>query len=237
MAQTTSTRPRKVSKYPKEKVIKKYAYYIEIEAEDYIFFASAEKGKTAETFPLLHNYALTYAFGFCKSLYSNDVQAPTYAQDFAIVNQRGIYIYPAQMVQGSRRLIQYNTTDEEYLMSRGQSIGYPNWGFVKPLIPGSYFSTIILSAEPLTFSQYIRLGKWMALCRIRSSSLRIQPGKRKSSDLLLNYKDIEEEPSFFLSSYHMLPTPLVQDTEWEEAISGYVVTSDEREWFCPSASY
>ncbi len=41
--------------------VKRFAYRIRIELEDYLFFASMEKGKVAETAPLIHKYALAYA--------------------------------------------------------------------------------------------------------------------------------------------------------------------------------
>ena len=49
--------------------VKRFAYRIRIELEDYLFFSSMEKGKVAETAPLIHNYALAYALSWAISPY------------------------------------------------------------------------------------------------------------------------------------------------------------------------
>lgn len=235
MAQTTAKRSERLRE---EKIVtKKFAYQLEIDAEDYIFFASAEKGKVAETFPLLHNYALTYALGFVSSPYYFTTQAPQYQEHFELLNEEGVYVFPAWQKEGMRRLMQYNTTDEEFLSVRGQSVGYPNWGFIKVLGPSSRFTTIVLSAKPLDFPPHIRIGKWMSLCKVTATQLTIEPGTRKTSAMLLNVNDLTKLPNYFTSFYNMLPSWLLKEVEWDEAIKGYVVGEGEQTYFCPESSY
>ena len=121
--------------------VKRFAYRIRIELEDYLFFASMEKGKVAETAPLIHNYALAYALSWAISPYYQEQQAPGYEKQLQPLNEEGIYIFPASPLKVTHRLMQYNTTPEALWMVRHQSLGYPNWGFIKCLRPGSRFET------------------------------------------------------------------------------------------------
>ncbi|MBA4537825.1 type I-D CRISPR-associated protein Cas5/Csc1 [Bacillus aquiflavi] len=235
MAEAAQKRSRRLSE--KKIIEKKYAYLLNIYTEDYVFFASAEKGKVAETFPLVHNYALTYALGFTTAPYYFKEQLPKYEEQLDLLNEKGIYVYPAWQQKGMRRLIQYNTTDEGYLSVRGQSMGIPNWGFIKAIGPGSLFTTIVLSSSPLEFPTYIRLGKWMSLCKVSVSELSIQSANRKASDMLLNVNDLVSLPNYFISFYNMLPSRLLKGAEWEKAIDGYVVELDHFSYFCPESCY
>ncbi|SHF37603.1 CRISPR type I-D/CYANO-associated protein Csc1 [Seinonella peptonophila] len=81
-----------------------------------------------ETAPLLHNYALAYAFGFVASPYFHERQAPLYDHHLQPLNESGVYLYPAIAKQTTYRLMQYNTTTELFSMQREQSLGFPNWG-------------------------------------------------------------------------------------------------------------
>ena len=96
---------------------------------DYLFFATTERGKAAETGPFIHNYTLTYALGWASSPWRNDVQKPHYREELAQVGYR--YVTPARLVRGSYVVSQYNTMTESYHLGKAQSIGYPDWGFIK----------------------------------------------------------------------------------------------------------
>jgi CRISPR-associated protein Csc1 len=135
-------------------------YRCDLILHDYLFFATTERGKVAETGPFLHNYALTYALGWAVSPWHNEVQKPRYREELAQVGKR--YVTPASLVRGSYLTTQYNTMSESYSLSRGKSTGYPDWGFIKCFRPGARFRFYVLSAEAFRFPPYLRLGKFMA---------------------------------------------------------------------------
>src|SRR5438128_3438987 len=135
-------------------------YRCDIALHDYLFFATTERGKVAETGPFIHNYALTYALGWATSLWRNEEQRPHYREELARVGQR--YVTPARLVRGSYVLSQYNTMSESYSLGKAQSIGYPDWGFIKCFRPGTIFRFYVLGAEEVQFPHFLRLGKFMA---------------------------------------------------------------------------
>ncbi len=141
-------------------------YRCDLVLHDYLFFATTERGKVAETGPFIHNYALTYALGWAVSPWHNEIQKPHYREELARVGKR--YITPARLVRGSYVINQYNTMSESYsLGNKQQSIGYPDWGFVKCFRPGTMFRSYVVSAEAITFPRYLRLGKFMAKTELR----------------------------------------------------------------------
>lgn len=214
-------------------VEKRYAYQLQIELEDYLFFSSMEKGKVAETAPLLHNYALAYALGWSSSPYYYKAQAPAYKEQLHPLNERGTYIFPASPLHVAHRLMQYNTTPEPFLMTREQSTGFPNWGFIKCIRPGARFETYILSHQPVSLPKRIRLGKWMSQARLKVQEMTLVKGSGSRCDHLINVQDIASLPSYFSTLYHVLPTRLVMGAEWSEAVSGYRVG----DLFLPEASF
>ena len=76
---------------------------------------------------------------------------------------------PAKLVRGSYVLNQYNTMSESYSLGKTQSIGYPDWGFIKCFRPGTTFHFYVISAEEVHFPHYFRLGKFMAKTVLHSS--------------------------------------------------------------------
>lgn len=220
--------------------VKRFAYRIRIELEDYLFFSSMEKGKVAETAPLLHNYALAYALSWAISPYYQEKQAPGYEKQLKPLNEEGVYIFPASPLEVTHRLMQYNTTPEPLWMMRPQSLGYPNWGFIKCIRPGSRFETYVVSHNPLSFPPRIRLGKWMSQARLEVEEVALERGTGKSSPVMVNVQDLPRLPATFTSMYNLLPTRLVKEAEWEEAVEGYWVKKaaegrDEREFLPESA--
>jgi CRISPR-associated protein Csc1 len=142
-------------------------YRCDLTLHDYLFFATTERGKVAETGPFIHNYALTYAFGWATSPWHNEVQQPHYRRELAAVGKR--YITPARLVRGSSLVSQYNTMGESYALgNKERSIGYPDWGFIKCFHPGTLFRCYIISAEVVQFPRYLRLGKFMAKTELRA---------------------------------------------------------------------
>jgi CRISPR-associated protein Csc1 len=143
-------------------------YRCDLNLHDYLFFATTERGKVAETGPFLHNYALTYALGWATSPWHNEVQKPHYREELAQVERR--YVTPGTLVQGSYLTTQYNTLSESYALSRGRSTGYPDWGFIKCFCPGARFRFYVISAEVVQFPHYLRLGKFMSKAVLFSTS-------------------------------------------------------------------
>lgn len=158
-------------------------YRCDLTLHDYLFFATTERGKVAETGPFIHNYALTYALGWALSPWHNEVQKPHYREELAQVGRR--YVTPARVVRGSTIVSQYNTMSESYGLGKGRSIGYPDWGFVKCYRPGSIFRFYVVSAEVTRFPRYLRLGKFMA-----KASLSVTVGQVKQQEQALNEQEM-----------------------------------------------
>ncbi len=189
---------------------------------DYLFFATTERGKVAETGPFIHNYALTYALGWATSPWYHEEQKPQYREELSRVGKR--YITPAQLLRGSSLVSQYNTLSESYSMSKGRSIGYPDWGFIKCFRPGSAFRCYILSQEEVALPRFLRLGKFMAKTEIRmipalktryvqeeSVSEPETARRRATQQPLLNWNDLTPaaRPSAFDIIASALPSHLI----------------------------
>jgi CRISPR-associated protein Csc1 len=143
-------------------------YRCDLTLHDYLFFATTERGKVAETGAFIHNYALTYALGWATSPWRNEAQKPHYREELAQVGKR--YVMPATLLRGSYLTTQYNTMSESYALGKARSIGYPDWGFIKCFRPGSTFRFYVLSAEEVHIPHYLRLGKFMTKARLRAVS-------------------------------------------------------------------
>ncbi len=111
-------------------------YRYSLQFEDYVFYATTERGKVFETGWFIHNYALTYALGLALSNYREDSQKPEYDEQLSPLNQAGVYVTPAMVLEVTRyRINQFNTMGETFILGRGQSLGYPAWGFAKMFRP------------------------------------------------------------------------------------------------------
>ncbi len=111
-------------------------YRYSLQFEDYVFFATTERGKVFETGWFVHNYALTYALGLALSNYREDPQIPKYEEQLDPLNQAGLYITPAVVLDITQyRINQFNTMGETYILEREKSPGYPAWGFAKMFRP------------------------------------------------------------------------------------------------------
>ncbi|SEN14971.1 type I-D CRISPR-associated protein Cas5/Csc1 [Lihuaxuella thermophila] len=241
MARAAGKRSSNVSEKPFQVIEKNYAYRVRIELEDYLFFSSMEKGKVAETAPLIHNYALAYAMAWANSFYYHEAQAPAYQRELHPLNAQGNYVYPAVPVHVTHRVMQYNTTDESLLMTRAQSMGIPNWGFIKCIRPGSVFETFVLTQEPVLLPSRIRLGKWMSQATLKVEEVSLTKAKRRHCPHMVNIRDLSRLPYYFSAMYNVLPTRLIQGAEWEEDIDGYQVydlAGDRKETiFLPEAAF
>lgn len=135
-------------------------YRYNLQFEDYVFFATTERGKVFETGWFVHNYALTYALGLALSNYREEPQKPEYEAQLDPVNQAGLYITPAMVLDITRyRINQFNTMGETFILEREKSLGYPAWGFAKMFRPlrqrfaKDRFGNILKDTKGLPISQ------------------------------------------------------------------------------------
>lgn len=189
-----------------------HLYRCELVLHDYLFFATTERGKVAETGPFVHNYALTYALGWAHSPWRSEVQEPHYPEELAAAwRAEAAYVMPAALIQGGYIISQYNTMPESYDLGKPTSAAYPDWGFAKCLRPAAHFRFYVLSRERKGFPRYIRLGKFMA-----KAELRVEHAQQLSravgpcqADTLLAWDDLAVKPFVFDLRADALPTRLV----------------------------
>ena len=190
--------------------------------EDYLFYATTERGKVAETGPFVHNYALTYALSYLwpdkgklPPRYHKQ-QKPNYKEELSSVD---FYITPAKLISGQQKVIQYNSRGESYHTSRGKNLGYPNWGYIKPFLPGSKFKFYIKAENKLNFPRYIRLGKFMGKARLEIEEPKNQKKKQGefTANLLLNWEDLRLKPEIFDILPGTLPTQLIENGHYVES--------------------
>jgi CRISPR-associated protein Csc1 len=211
-------------------------YRCDLTLHDYLFFATTERGKVAETGPFLHNYALTYALGWATSPWHNEVQKPHYREELAQVERR--YVTPAMLVRGSYLTTQYNTMSESYALSRGRSTGYPDWGFIKCFRPGTKFRFFALSAEIVQFPLYLRLGKFMSKATLfytsagevkqRSHPFNEQETKRYHVvHPLLTWNDlpVSARPAIYDIIANSLPSRLIEHAVFADIEGPYLTAS------------
>jgi CRISPR-associated protein Csc1 len=86
------------------------------------FFSSREISNAYYTEPLIGNYALAYAMGFCQAPYFNDGSI-RYREDLGELNATGIYVTPATVVGQPRFLVeQFNAQPESYWFAMGRGV-------------------------------------------------------------------------------------------------------------------
>ena len=83
------------------------------------FFSSREVSNLYQTEPLLGNFALAYAFGFCRSPYHNKGEI-LYREHLGALNVEGIYVTPGTII-GSPQFIlrQFNAQTDTYWSAFG----------------------------------------------------------------------------------------------------------------------
>lgn len=136
----------------------------DLELHDSLYFASREIGRLYETERVIHNYALCYALGLATSPYFIKQQAPTYRQDLAALNERGIYVTPARPLAVNFMLNTWKYASNHYhvKMEKAQT-NTPGFGRVKELGAESRFRFYIFTRNPeYRPPRWIRLGKWMS---------------------------------------------------------------------------
>jgi len=198
-----------------------HLYRCDLLLHDYLFFATTERGKVAETGRFIHNYALTYALGWAKSRWRNETQQPHYPEELAAAwRSMQAYVTPATLLDGNFIVNQYNTMPETYGLGKSQSIGYPDWGFAKCIRPLARFRFYVVSREIIKdFPPYIRLGKFMAKAQLRVEHARQitqKPSGNCQSQLLLAWDDLSAKPTMFDLIANALPTRLIYNAHFDD---------------------
>ncbi|MGQ9632202.1 MAG: type I-D CRISPR-associated protein Cas5/Csc1 [bacterium] len=219
---------------------------------DYLFFATTERGKTFETGPFIHNYALAYALAMVgaiempgdKPFYFYKFQKPNYEDELRPLNDPGIYITPAQPRSGRLffRQTQFNTIREGYMFGgKERSIAYPDWGFLRMVSPGSEFVFFVMAESPIRKRSYIRLGKFLSKAGLNwweADSVSEGKGEFECRHLL-NWRDLVDKPKIFDLLPASLPSKLVsnahfRDSEyWIAKFKDYEVRLPRRMKFLP----
>ena len=97
-----------------------YVYGCRVTLLEATFFSSREISAFYQTEPLLGNFALAYAFGFCQSPYYNDGTIH-YAEHLGGLNEQGLYVTPGTVVGAPRFTLQsFNSQPDSYQSAMGQ---------------------------------------------------------------------------------------------------------------------
>lgn len=135
---------------------------------DTLFYATREMGRLYETGKYLHNYGLTYALGWARSLYFHASQVPTYAADLTPLNAQGLYVTPARPLDYDYLFHTFKmATVSYYAFTPQTTVNKVLYGRAKELAPGSVFEFFVLSREPVTLPRWVRLGKWMSKAEVQ----------------------------------------------------------------------
>jgi len=108
-----------------------HIYRCELTLMEATFFSSREVSNTYYTEPLIGNFALAYAFGFCQSPYFNDGTIH-YKEHLGALNERGLYVTPATVIGKPRFTIgQFNAQPDSYwyAMGAGAIVTRPDGGW------------------------------------------------------------------------------------------------------------
>jgi CRISPR-associated protein Csc1 len=207
-------------------------YAAQLTLMEHTYFASREVGIFYESEPLIGNYALAYALGFCAAPY-NWSGPPRYKEDLGPLNSKGLYVTPATFAPHTLRyaLSQFNAqTDSYYFRFDQNAIGmepgkkvramnFPQSGKIRMLGLGSraYLFLINQQGIELRLPVYIRLGKFNSKARLEWERLTLkskQPVEREEQalDFLLNAADLPPAAVPQLrafSVYNVHPAPLL----------------------------
>jgi CRISPR-associated protein Csc1 len=149
-------------------------YRCTLELHDSLYFATHEIGRLYETKPIVHNYALSYALGLVDSdRYATTVaeehsyryycpeQIPKYKAHLTPLNQQGIYITPAKVLNYASVLNTWKYANNNYHVEMEPTYrNIPGFGRTKEIAAESRFEFFVITERELQLSRWIRLGKW-----------------------------------------------------------------------------
>ena len=211
-----------------------WVYRCELELMEPTFFASREVSEFYQTEPVIGNYALAYALGFCYSEYHNDGEIH-YRRDLGELNQRGIYVTPATILGKPKfTFSQFNALSDSYWYEMAQNVvftdrrrvfdrsinpratNFPQVGKLKMLAIGNRAVFFVISRREINIPRYIRLGKWMSKAKVRSllEKPKYIEGERRVVKWTLNPNDLPEKVEMFtFDLINLRPTPLIRNAE------------------------
>ncbi|MHA1342274.1 MAG: type I-D CRISPR-associated protein Cas5/Csc1 [Promethearchaeota archaeon] len=196
-------------------------YYCEILTLGKIFYASSEISDEYQTAPLIGNSALPYALKFIDVSYKQS-KKPRHRQDFQILNNKKIYITPAKFIQPIKYSYEFfNGITENYDQKISPNAkNLPTNGKIRFISFNNKAFFYIISEEPIpheNFPKYIRLGKFMAKCKLNfnTCNFSVKTGKF-DTNLILRAFDIPNDVNII--SYKLLSIqhgPYLLNTQFE----------------------
>lgn len=142
-------------------------YRLTITLQEPLFWATREIGRLYLSEPYLHNYALTYALGFARSTYHDEVQVPHYSDHLQPLNERGVYVTPAKPIHAEYTSNTFKLANKHYHVEMKKiSKNVPIYGKARELAPETQYVGYVLAEKEVSLPAWIRLGKWMSKARI-----------------------------------------------------------------------
>jgi CRISPR-associated protein Csc1 len=160
-------------------------YRCTLELHDSLYFATREIGRLYETEPIVHNYALSYALGLVDSdRYNTTVaqehsycyfcpeQVPKYEAHLTPLNQQGIYVTPAKVLNYTSVLNTWKYANNNYHVEmEPTSKNIPGFGRTKEIAAESRFEFFVITEKALELSRWMRLGKWASKGELKMEEL------------------------------------------------------------------
>ncbi|NJM99684.1 MAG: type I-D CRISPR-associated protein Cas5/Csc1 [Phormidesmis sp. RL_2_1] len=161
-------------------------YRCQLELHDSLYFATRELGRLYETEPIIHNYALSYVLGLVDSekfattvedeaysyRYFCGEQIPRYQEQLTPLNRQGIYVTPARAVQHTSVLNTWKYADNRYHVEmQPTERNIPSFGRTKEISAESVFEFLVVSEKEITFSRWVRIGKWASKAELTVQTL------------------------------------------------------------------
>ncbi len=223
------------------------------------YFASREVGTLYESEPLIGNYALTYALGFCASPYDWS-GPPRYKQDLSPLNERGVYVTPATFQPGKLKYAfsQFNAQSDSFYFrfdqnaiatdreKKARAANFPQAGKIRMLGVESQavFYLLSLQDDSPQLPSYIRLGKFMSKARIVWSQLALASQQPEEAEhdipFFLNAADLSPTQVANLrafSIYNIHPAPLLSRCRLRTSFWRATNTDDEVLYLPAGLSY
>lgn len=215
-----------------------YAYKLEIELQDFVYYASRELGRYYISEQYLHNYALTYALGLATSTYHDAVQIPHYKEDLEQLNEAGVYVTPAKPLKVTTSSHTFKFADTRYQVKMEQSsINMPTFGRLRELTPQSTFEAFVFSQSELKIPNWIRLGKWLSKASVYSQKLELKESKKSFSTLHpLNPLDNPLQPQIY-DLINMPPVSLINNARFEGECYTLELSKKDKRYFPKGLRY
>lgn len=198
-----------------------FLYDCELEALDFIHFASLEIERRVIIQPVIHNYALTYAIFLANSrpafLSQSDSIKPKYKEDLNEINELGIYVTPAYGL--SVKISSYIWGAKEELLTYRElqvTKNYPpSMVRQEAISPNSRFRFFILSNQKIKLPRIIRLGKKRSPASINAKIYELKKIKPDKPYIvkILNPWDLPKDANFegISTVINIPPNRLFQD--------------------------